>query len=70
LGLTDMWRADTIASTYIPQLHGVLGPLFKDAGFPDGVVQVLHLSEGSVARDVEMMIAHKGIRVSRSSRRF
>lgn len=52
------------ASPYIPQLHALLGPLFTDAGLPDGAVQVLHFSEEEVASRVEGMIAHPDVRVS------
>lgn len=51
------------ASPLIPQLHSLLGPMFRDAGFPDGAVQVLHFSEEDVADRVGDLIAHPDIRV-------
>jgi hypothetical protein len=53
-----------IASPLIPQFHHLLGPLFRDAGLPDGVLQILNFSEEDVAQRVEQLVAHEDIRVS------
>jgi hypothetical protein len=55
-----------IASPLIPQFHHLLGPLFRDAGLPDGVLQILNFSEEDVARRVEQLVAHEDIRVNTS----
>jgi acyl-CoA reductase-like NAD-dependent aldehyde dehydrogenase len=52
-----------IASPLIPQFHHLLGPLFRDAGLPDGVLQILNFSEEDVAQRVEQLVAHEDIRV-------
>jgi hypothetical protein len=52
-----------IASPLIPQFHQLLGPLFRDAGLPDGVLQILNFSEEDVAQRVEQLVAHEDIRV-------
>jgi hypothetical protein len=48
----------------MPQFHHLLGPLFRDAGLPKGVFQILNFSEKDVAERVEQIIAHDDIRVS------
>jgi acyl-CoA reductase-like NAD-dependent aldehyde dehydrogenase len=48
----------------MPQLHHLLGPLFRDAGLPPGVFQILNFSEKDVPQRVEQLIAHEDIRVS------
>jgi acyl-CoA reductase-like NAD-dependent aldehyde dehydrogenase len=60
-----------IASPLIPQFHQLLGPLFRDAGLPDGVLQILNFSEEDVEKRVEQLVAHENIRVgiSQSLRR-
>ena len=45
-------------------MHGLIGPLLKDAGFPDGAVQVLNFAEETVGERVGAMIAHPDVRVS------
>jgi hypothetical protein len=55
-----------IASPLIPQFHQLLGPLFRDAGLPDGVLQILNFSEEDVAQRVEQLVAHEDIRVGTS----
>jgi hypothetical protein len=55
-----------IASPLIPQFHHLLGPLFRDAGLPDGVLQILNFSEEDVAQRVEQLVAHDDIRVATS----
>jgi hypothetical protein len=54
----------TIASPLIPQFHGILGPLFRDAGLPEGVLQILNFAEEDVAERVEQLVAHEDVRVS------
>lgn len=53
-----------IGSPLIPQLHQLLGPLFTDAGLPDGVLQILNFSERDVGQRVEQLISHDDVRVS------
>jgi acyl-CoA reductase-like NAD-dependent aldehyde dehydrogenase len=47
----------------IPQLHHLLGPLFADAGLPQGVLQILNFSETEVPDRIEQMIAHPDVRM-------
>ncbi|KAJ9114874.1 hypothetical protein QFC20_001246 [Naganishia adeliensis] len=52
------------ASPAIPFLHYSLGPLLKEAGVPDGVVQILQYAPGSEAQLTEQVIAHPHIRMA------
>ena len=47
----------------MPQFHHLLGPLFRDAGLPEGVFQILNFSEEDVAQRVEQLISHEDVRV-------
>lgn len=48
----------------IPQLHAALGPLFRDAGLPENVLQILNFSEEDVAQRMLQMISHRDVAVS------
>lgn len=48
----------------MPQFHHLLGPLFRDAGLPEGVLQILNFSEEDVGERVEQLIAHEDVRVN------
>ncbi|KAL7418485.1 hypothetical protein Q5752_006943 [Cryptotrichosporon argae] len=50
------------SSIHVPQAHHLLGQIFADAGLPPGVLQILNLSEESVAQGVSQMIAHDDVR--------
>jgi hypothetical protein len=51
------------ASPLIPRTHYLLGRLFKDAGLPDGVLNVIQLDESTVAADVERVIGDDRVRM-------
>ncbi|WVF73045.1 hypothetical protein IAT40_007863 [Kwoniella sp. CBS 6097] len=51
------------SSPLIPQLYYLFGPLFKDAGLPDGTLQILNFSERDVAARVEQMISDDDVRM-------
>jgi acyl-CoA reductase-like NAD-dependent aldehyde dehydrogenase len=52
------------ASPAIPFLHYSLGPLLKEAGVPDGVVQILQYAPGTEAQLTEQVIAHPHVRMA------
>ncbi|KAJ9122167.1 hypothetical protein QFC24_004395 [Naganishia onofrii] len=52
------------ASPAIPFLHYSLGAILKEAGVPDGVVQILQFAPGTEPERTEQIIAHPHIRMA------
>jgi acyl-CoA reductase-like NAD-dependent aldehyde dehydrogenase len=50
------------ASEMCPALHRLIGQVFVDAGFPEGVVNVITNAPGDAAQVVERLIAHPAVR--------
>lgn len=53
----------TIASPLLPRTHYLLGRLFKDAGLPDGCLNIVQFAEDTVGKDVERVIADERVRM-------
>ncbi|CED83284.1 Aldehyde dehydrogenase [Phaffia rhodozyma] len=50
-------------SPLIPYTHSLMGELFKDAGLPDGVLNIVQFDPDNVSSLVEQTIAHKDIKM-------
>ncbi len=50
------------ASELSPRAHAMIGEVFAEAGFPDGVVSVVHSAEDRAGEVVEALIAHPAVR--------
>ncbi len=50
------------ASELCPGVHGLIGEIMAEAGFPGGVVSVLHNAEAGATDIVEALIAHPAVR--------
>ncbi|WVQ77709.1 hypothetical protein IAR50_007399 [Cryptococcus sp. DSM 104548] len=50
------------ASSLVPQASALLGPLFADAGLPEGVLQTLNFSERDVGARTSQLIADDNVR--------
>ncbi|MGE0503374.1 MAG: aldehyde dehydrogenase [Rhizobiaceae bacterium] len=50
------------ASELCPGVHSLLGDIFAEAGFPEGVVTVLHNAEDHATEVVETLVAHPAVR--------
>lgn len=50
------------ASEQCPASHWLIGELMRDAGFPDGVVQVVTHAPENAAQVVESLVAHPAVR--------
>jgi acyl-CoA reductase-like NAD-dependent aldehyde dehydrogenase len=50
------------ASELCPGVHALIGEVLAEAGFPGGVVSVLHNAESSATEIVEALVAHPAVR--------
>ena len=50
------------ASELCPRTHALIGEIFDEAGFPEGVVSVLHNAGDGATELVEALIAHPAVR--------
>jgi hypothetical protein len=50
----------------IPQVHAALGPLFRDAGLPENVLQILNFPEADVPSRMEQLISDRDVAVRHS----
>lgn len=57
---------DLTASPLIPETHFLLGQLFKDAGLPDGCLNILQFDNEDVGKMVDSVIGDPRVRVSSS----
>jgi acyl-CoA reductase-like NAD-dependent aldehyde dehydrogenase len=51
------------ASPIIPFLNYLMGPLFAEAGLPEGCLQVVQFAPGTDGQLMEQAIAHPDVRV-------
>jgi acyl-CoA reductase-like NAD-dependent aldehyde dehydrogenase len=50
------------ASELCPRTHGLIGEVFREAGLPAGVVNIVHTAPDDAPRVVEALIAHPAVR--------